>query len=96
MKDDLISRQAAKQALLNCGEIMFNPDKQIAAEALNRVPAAGPDTLIRCKDCKYYDSEYYPGCGACLIDMDDDGVGFLKSCESFDFCSHAERRTEND
>lgn len=50
MSDDLISRQAAQQALLNCGEIMFNPDKQIAAEALDRVPTAGPIPWISVKD----------------------------------------------
>lgn len=46
MSDDLISRQAAKQAILNYGEIMFNPDKQIAAEALDKVPAVQKDIIF--------------------------------------------------
>lgn len=90
MKDDLISRQAAKNALLKCGEIMLNPDKAIAAEVLDRVPSAGPDAIIYCKDCQFYDPEYYPNCGACLKDMDDDGGGFICSKNDDDFCSDAE------
>ncbi len=54
MKDDFISRKKAQEAILNSKAIMFVPDKEIAAEALNGVPVVA-DTVevVRCKECKY-------------------------------------------
>lgn len=53
MKDDLISRQMAKEAILKHGGIMFIPDKKFVAEALARVPTVDAVELILCKDCKH-------------------------------------------
>lgn len=45
MNDDLISRKAAQEAILSCEAILFNPDKEIAAKALESVPViSGQDT----------------------------------------------------
>lgn len=85
--DDLISRQAAKNALLNCGEIMFNPDKEIAAEALDSVPTAGQDAIIHCKDCKWFKQ---PGCAVYYKDFPEDAP------KENDFCSFAERRCDDE
>ena len=35
--------------------------------------------IIRCKDCRFYDPKYYPGCGACLKDTDDEDLMFVCS-----------------
>lgn len=44
MNNDLISRKAAQEAILKCGAIMFNPDKEIAVKALESVPAVSAQT----------------------------------------------------
>jgi len=51
--DDLISRQAAIDALIerdpNCGID--------SAEVIKELPSAQPE-IIQCKECKYYKSDY--------------------------------------
>lgn len=47
--------------------------------------------IICCKDCQFYDPEYYGPLGACLKESQSfDGVGFICSKHDNDFCSDAE------
>ena len=80
--DDLISRQAAIDAVFNNAE---HPDK--AYEAIRLLPSAQPEN-IRCKDCKFGEQDevgrwFCRGLG-CQIG-NEDGSGF---------CADAERRTD--
>lgn len=90
MKDDLISRLAAIDA------VMITPQKWDGMyiqdlncrlrDTLNALPSAQPE-IIRCKDCKDYQTDWetrYPNMHYCATmdsAMPEDG-----------FCSYAERR----
>lgn len=50
MNDDLISRRAAQEAILNCEAIMFNPDKEIASKALESVPTVEEENFEKALD----------------------------------------------
>ena len=95
--DDLISRQAAIDAVRNIRAITGTEDDSILlidkAEAqteLMMLPSAQPE-IIRCKDCKYWrehkyakeTKRYIPFCGFNAIYTKAD-----------DFCSKGTRRTD--
>ena len=50
--DDLISRQAAMDAVAEGLKRTFIEYKDVAEKLLNEVPSAEPE-IIRCKDCRY-------------------------------------------
>jgi len=52
--NDLISRQAAIDAMSESLKRVFPEHRQIAEKCLNVLPSAQPE-IIRCKDCIYYD-----------------------------------------
>ena len=83
---DLIDRQAAIDAITNCepGEEVF---------MLENMPSAQPE-IIRCKDCKYCDKR--PGVHDCHNPVFGNGFGNYPppSMRENDFCSRAERRTD--
>ena len=87
---DLISRQAAI-AEFNCCEL--TPDGGIdandAIDILERLPSAQPE-IIRCKDCRYYqdNNDGYPHIN-CKWDANE-------TPDADDFCSGAERRTDEE
>ena len=63
--------------------------EKVKSEIIQVLPSAQPE-IIRCKDCKY-----------CDRGIDEDGNPFLKclgwvygGTQEEDFCSHAERRTD--
>ena len=83
--DDLISRKAAIDVAENAfvRGLLASPD-------IRRLPSVEPE-IIRCKDCKYWrehkyakeTKKYIPFCGFNAI-----------YTKSDDFCSKAERRTD--
>lgn len=88
MMDDLISRQAAIDAVSEaCGDWLgiFRDCK----DALKAVPTAEPRTIIKCDECKYWDTEWIPAIGEghyCPM-MDHVMVGD-------EWCCYAERRSD--
>ncbi len=90
---DTISRQAAINAIDecycggedSCGEPWIYKENAVEAiEMVERLPSAQPE-IVRCKDCRYYNSEEKE----CL-----DLMGHGRRWEEDDFCSYAERREE--
>ena len=81
---DLISRQAAIQAILDMRDCYngFSDtyDKAEIIGMLEEVPPAQPE-IIRCKDCKHYNAGF-----ECLIE----GYGIERSADWY--CADAERR----
>ena len=84
MTDDLISRQAAIDAIR--GEIEINGYSHVV-DVLEQMPSAQPE-IIRCKDCRYYqdNNDGYPHIN-CKWDANE-------TPDADDFCSGAERRTD--
>lgn len=93
MTNDLISRQAAINAILGMFLNIAYSEKNIAwsmaLDKIRQLPTAEPE-IIRCKDCNHYQF------------ADNRAFGTpVKMCEWFgfedvdddDFCSRAERRT---
>ncbi len=87
---DMISRQKAIDALDSIGSLDTDADRKYAREVFEALPSAQPE-IVRCKDCKYWrehkyakeTKRYIPFCGFNAIYTKAD-----------DFCSHAERRTD--
>ena len=95
--DDLISRQAAMDALMEafCDTMI----ESICKDTIEALPSAHCDNcpypddydgrvqVVRCKDCKHYEeiNQPYPQmfCRKLFLDTKED-----------DFCSYGERRTE--
>lgn len=93
---DLISRQAAIDSVQGIGQLATLPDndaviRMSAVEyVLYNLPSAQPE-IVRCKDCEFWrehkyakeTKRYLPFCGLNAI-----------YTKSDDFCSKAERRTD--
>lgn len=91
--DDLISRQAAIDAVV-AWTVEDRPDIEMPTDLIGRIkalPSAQPE-IIRCKDCKWYGRadkrRFYRGMD-CLQKRIDTIV------PDRDFCSKAERRTDD-
>ena len=90
---DLIDRQAALDMVRGLEERYVNNlppmiDKADAYKALDALPSVDAVEVVRCKDCKYFDSG-----------TDEDGKLFFKclgwvygGTSEDDFCSHGERK----
>ena len=81
MTDDLISRQAAIEAINS--HFGFNIEEEYGSavqEVINGLPSAQPD-IIRCPDCYYNDGMAY-----CEL--------HFRNVKAKDFCSWAERITD--
>ena len=91
MKDDLISRQAAIDALDNIKiprNASWYPYYQQALIVMSRLPSAQPE-IIRCKDCKFYSP---------MNRETKTGICNLTMRQNFGdnwFCAGAERRTDD-
>lgn len=93
-KLDAISRQAAIYILDAYQVMVENGEENPYAWArlrMSELPSAQPE-IIHCRDCRY-----------CDRGIDEDGNPFLKclgwvygGTQEEDFCSHAERRTDED
>ena len=96
---DLIDRQVAIDALTNyfakwaeyaewnhAVKNMVNVAQNSVEEMLIQLPSAQPE-IIRCKDCKYWEREGTKG-------VCNDLYGFGRYWNPDDFCSYAERRTD--
>ncbi len=88
--DDLISRQAAIDALMVAVDDVGVLDAEDIETVFSLLPTAEPE-IIRCKDCKHYQF------------ADNRAFGIpVKMCERFgfedvdddDYCSRAERKTD--
>ena len=79
MDNSLIKRQDAINALIEWVTKLF--DDRSVVDVINEVPSAQPE-IIRCKDCWHYPSEY----------ADCPMIGWARN--ENDFCSKAERRTD--
>ena len=88
---DLISRQAAIDAVYKCTDIFINNlpvmvDKADAYKALAELPSAQPE-IIRCKYCKWWSDDEYRECSSPNYDnVHVTPAGF--------YCGWAERRTD--
>ena len=83
MKDDLISRQAAIDAVGSMLRRKFGIGGDLAEITLAGLPSTQPE-IIRCKDCKY--NTYSKKC------LQPDSF-FLVPADDF-YCGYAERRTD--
>lgn len=88
--DDYISRQTAMDCLTGIFEDPVSLHEYIATtlKKLRNAPSADVQPVVRCKDCKYFDSG-----------TDEDGKPFFKclgwvygGTSEDDFCSHGERK----
>jgi hypothetical protein len=92
--DDTIYRQAAIDAARKCNVKEVTPsymliDKAEAMTELMMLPSAQPE-IIRCKDCKFWTHIERTNRYWCKTD---DGLYDLNPSPD-DFCSRAERRTD--
>ncbi len=89
--DDIIYRQAAIDALAEHEKsrghnyTLFVDIVSECAEIIRNLPSAQPE-IIRCKDCKYFNS-YFVECDH------ESGLKHIK--DGHDHCSYAERRTDD-
>ena len=81
--DDLISRKAAIDQLHQSYNLLDAEDR------INALISAEPE-IIRCKDCKYGSPNKVYGCRLDRFSEIDKGVRLYGN----DFCSRAERRTD--
>ena len=86
---DLISRQAAIDAMKSISDSIC---EQQAIDALCELPSAQPE-IIQCKDCKHWrEGTVYSYCDRLY------GMGVLDTYDYMvaedDYCSYAERRTD--
>lgn len=96
MKNDLISRQAAIDALGDEPEVWSGKDEydqglnnqwHYDRNAILAVPSAQPE-IIRCKDCKYCE-HWYADKGRCFL-WHESGIDVFGD----GFCNYAKRRTD--
>lgn len=96
---DLISRQAAIDALARTAREKFNLSDEFGhylaglmdgENAIRQLPSAQPE-IIRCKDCRHVGTD-----ATCCFVCTRVGMG-LKPYHVYpdDFCSYAERRTDD-
>ena len=85
-ENDLISRQATIDLV---GDWIYNPeDLRYHKDVINSIPAAQPE-IVRCKDCKHWDTEWSVSeSGAHYCPMVDGNRN------SDFYCADAERRTD--
>ena len=91
MMDDLISRQAAIDAIR--GEIEINGYSHVV-DVLEQLPSAQPE-IIRCTECKHYreyDSEYIAN--AVVVQCMADRYPISETIPDGWFCAGAERKDD--
>ena len=106
--DDLISRQAAIEAIKTlttwfCDsgakffdgpqppmEALLDPNEMI--KTIAGMPSAQPE-IIRCKDCRFAILTYDGDCKYCQYLEGEFGLTDAVYFDGNDYCSHAERRT---
>lgn len=92
MSDDMISREAALDVVaFECGE-WIGLAREISKQ-LRQLPAAQPE-IIRCKDCRYAVMTYTGECKYCTYLAYKFGIDDAVYFDGDDYCSHAERRTD--
>ena len=92
--DDLISRQAAIEAMSESLKRVFPEHRQIAEKCLNVLPSAQPE-IIRCKDCNWYrEGVHLSPNKFCYRLKDNSGKRIGYNFADNDFCSRAERRND--
>ena len=91
---DLISRQAAIDALHM--HLMYrmgtDSNKKRLDDWINGLPSAQPE-IIRCKDCRFAILTYDGDCKYCQYLEGEFGLTDAVYFDGNDYCSHAERRT---
>lgn len=95
MRDDLISRQAAIDAIdrERKNKHLFNTAEDGLLEArgvINTLPSAEPE-IIRCKDCRHGVDYYHEG--DCYCSNPKWGLMYFGGSWEF-YCADAERRTD--
>lgn len=83
--DDLINREEAYKVLTDYYHHKTDVQHKALRDALSRVPSAQPE-IIRCKDCKWYDTAMPMTEGFCYCDKFGLVFGYN------DFCSRVEKR----
>lgn len=90
---DYIDRQDAINAIYHYFPHMGS--MKLAATVLHEVPSAEPE-IVRCKDCKYYVIHTLFGRSQAWCERlcDEFDKSLAHGVESDDYCSRAERRTD--
>ena len=96
MKDDLINRQAAIEAI----DAVFPVDPMkseyaqgiacgaaLAKTYIEQLPSVDAVEVVRCKDCKHFDGE-------CCGRYADETLGYVHSTQLNFFCAVGERKTD--
>ena len=100
--DDLISRQAAIDAFDCTNELIVGGEAnaQNVVSYINKVigkikalPSVQPE-IIRCKDCKFASLTYDGDCKYCQYLAGEFDLIDAVYFDGNDYCSHAERRTD--
>jgi hypothetical protein len=101
--DDLISRQAVKELAHNqvcekyCGAALKGHRDfyiKLADRIIDLLPSAQPE-IIRCKDCRFAILTYDGDCKYCQYLEGEFGLTDAVYFDGNDYCSHAERRTDD-
>lgn len=90
--NDLISRKAAKEEILNWAVRIHNPGNLSTEDTmavLDNLPMVDAVSVVRCKDCQDWMYEY-DNVGLCVVDAPEvDGV----ERGALEYCSRGERRS---
>ena len=95
MSDDVISRQAAIDAVIALKTEHRVSWKDAVVDTLDELPSAQPEILY-CKDCKYWYTVYDDKTGSeyHLCKRNHDSYGYWYEVAINDFCSRAEREED--
>ena len=89
---DLISRQAVIEINRSYHGQMPNEVNHSIWKEINELPSVQPE-IIHCKDCKWYELPSHRITENCVRWMESNGI--LLPIKPDDFCSRAERRTND-
>lgn len=64
---------------------------EFVLEYAEYLPAADVVSVVRCKDCEYYDKKYHQ-CKLHSEEPDQYSTGFIFNMQEDDFCSYGERK----
>lgn len=93
---DYISREAVLEEMKTwvCRSEGERKMLEITKKWLKGYPAADVVEVVRCKDCKYYDTTFIKERKMCWR-KDSDGLIAAYVCLQEDFCSYGERREDD-
>lgn len=96
--DDLISRSAVLEMASTAICAFAQPARVVTVHDINRLPAVDAVEVVRCKDCKHSELEFFADNGTTRTERykcfhHRMGINVL---EHDDFCSYGERRADHE